>query len=131
MLPRYRDVIKKLTPDDFYDDLSETPSEGQLWMDWFIHHGVPPHTAHDDTIAYLKVLFNSRLLAHLITSVSHIALISIHWTSSYGKLQKQAVFADKPTNLDDIKQNEAQYIYLSSMYRLSLWEKLDKTLESR
>jgi len=36
MLPRYRDVIKNLTPDDFYDDLSETPSEGQLRMAWFI-----------------------------------------------------------------------------------------------
>jgi len=24
MLPRYRDVIKNFTPDDFYDDLSET-----------------------------------------------------------------------------------------------------------
>jgi len=61
---RYCDVIKNLTPDDFYDELSETLSDGQLRMAWFIQHGAPPHTAHDDTIAYLKELFNSHLLAH-------------------------------------------------------------------
>jgi len=30
MLPRYRDLIKNLILDDFYDDLSETLSEGTL-----------------------------------------------------------------------------------------------------
>jgi len=53
MLPHYRDIIKNLTPEDFYDDLSETFSKSQLQMAWFIQHGDPPHTAHDDTIAYL------------------------------------------------------------------------------
>jgi len=56
----------------------------------------------------------------LITSGSHIVLISIHWTSGYGELQKQTLFGDKPTTLEDIKQNVAQYIHLSSMYRLRL-----------
>jgi len=37
----------------------------------------------------------------------HIALISIYWTFGYGELQKQTVFADKPTAVDDIKQNVA------------------------
>jgi len=32
MLPRYHDVLKNLTPDDFYDGLSETLSKGQLRM---------------------------------------------------------------------------------------------------
>jgi len=64
MLPRYRDVIKNLTPDDFCDDLSETLSKGQLLMAWFIQHGAPLYTAHDNNIAYLKELFISRLLAH-------------------------------------------------------------------
>jgi len=47
---RYRDVIKNLIPDDFYDDLSETVTEGQFRMAWFMQHGAPPHTALD-TIA--------------------------------------------------------------------------------
>jgi len=60
-------------------------------------------------------------------SGSHIDLISIHWFSGYGELQKQAVFADKPATLDDIKQYMAQNIHLSSMYCLRLWKKLDKS----
>ena len=53
----YHDVIKL-----FYDDLLETLSEGQLQMAWFMQDGVPPHTAHE-TIAYLRGLFSTRLLA--------------------------------------------------------------------
>jgi len=26
-------------------------------MAWFMQHGAPPHTAHDNTITYLKELF--------------------------------------------------------------------------
>jgi len=37
------------------------------------------------------------------------------------------VFANKPATLDDIKQNVAQYIHLSSIYHLRVWEMLDKT----
>jgi len=50
----YRVIIKNLIPDDFYDDLSETPSEDQFRMAWFIQHEAP----------YLKEFFNSCLLAH-------------------------------------------------------------------
>jgi len=64
MLPRYRDVIKNLIPEDFHDDLSEILFESQLRMAWFIQHGASPYTAYDDTSAYLKELFNSRLLTH-------------------------------------------------------------------
>jgi len=63
-IAHYRDVIKNLTLNHFYGDLSETLSEGQLRMAWFMQHvGDPPNAAHD-TIAYLKELFNFRLLAH-------------------------------------------------------------------
>jgi len=54
----------RIWPDNFCDNLSETLSEGQLQTTWFIQHGAPPHTAHDDTTAYQKGLFNSRFLAH-------------------------------------------------------------------
>jgi len=40
------------------------PSESLLRMAWFIQYGDPPHTAHGDTIAFLKKLLNSCLLAH-------------------------------------------------------------------
>jgi len=55
MLPRYRDVIKNLSPDDFYDDFIRNPPslESQLQMAWFIQHGVPTDIAYDDNIAYL------------------------------------------------------------------------------
>jgi len=33
---------------------------------------------------------------------------------------KQTVFADKPTTLDDFKQDVPQYIHLFSMYRFKL-----------
>jgi len=60
----YRDVIKNLTLEDFYDDLSETLSEGQLRMAWFMQDGAPPHTVHD-TVVYLKELsILTRLLAN-------------------------------------------------------------------
>jgi len=80
---RYRDVIKNLTLGDFYDNLfdsrrfcdnlfyltlgdfydnvSETVFESLLQMAWFMQHGAPSHTVHDDTIAYVKELYNSRL----------------------------------------------------------------------
>jgi len=34
------------------------------WLLRFIQHGDSPDTVHDDTIAYLKELFGSRLLPH-------------------------------------------------------------------
>jgi len=33
-------------------------------MAWFMLHVAPTHTAYDDTIAYMKELFNFHLLVH-------------------------------------------------------------------
>jgi len=102
---RYRDVLKK-----FYDDLSDTLSEGQLRMAWFMQDGAPPHTAHE-TIAYLRGLFNTRLLAlgtdHEWSQHSPDLMVLDFWL--WGAAE-QSIFADKPMCLDDIKQNVAHYI---------------------
>ena len=102
---RYRDVIKI-----FYDDLSETLSEGQLPMAWFMQDGAPPHTAHE-TIAYLRGLFKTR---HLALGTDYewfphsLDLNSLDfWLRGAAK---QTKFADKPRSLDDIKQNVIHYI---------------------
>ena len=94
----------------FYDDLSETLSEGQLRMGWFMQDGAPPHTARE-TIAYLRGPFSTRLLA---LGIDH------EWFPHSPDLNpldfwlwgaaKQTIFADKPKSLDDIKQNVIHYI---------------------
>ena len=79
-------------------------------MTWFMQDGAPPHTAHE-TIAYLRGLFNTRLLA---LSTHH------EWSSHSPDLNpldfwlwgaaKQFIFAEKSRCLDDIKENVAHYI---------------------
>ena len=79
-------------------------------MAWFMQDGAPPHTAQE-TIAYLRGLFNTRLLA-LGTNYE--------WSPHSPDLNpldfwlwraaKQSIFAEKPRCLDDIKQNVAHYI---------------------
>ena len=94
----------------FYDDLLETLSEGQLQTAWFMQDGAPPHTAHE-TIAYLRGLFNTRLLA-LGTDhewYPHNADLNTLDFWLWGAT-KQTIFADKPRSLDDIKQNAIHYI---------------------
>jgi len=76
-------------------------------MAWFIQHGL--HLI----LPMMTQLLNCKsfsILTFLPTDQSgfHIALIPFHWTSGYGELQKQTVFADKPTTLDNIKQSIAQ-----------------------
>ena len=102
---RYRDVIAK-----FYDDLSATQLEGQHRMAWFMQDGAPPHTAQE-TIAYLRGLFNTRVLAFDTNQ---------EWSPHNPDLNpldfwlwgaaKQSIFAEKSRCLDDIKQNVAHYI---------------------
>ena len=76
-------------------------------MAWFMQDEAPPHTAHD-TIVYLIELFNFRLLAlgtdHEWAPHSPDLNPMDFWLSGAAK---QTVFIDKPTTLDDIKQNVA------------------------
>ena len=79
-------------------------------MAWFMQDEAPTHTAHE-TIAYLRGLFNTHLLA-LGTNHEwsrHSADLNPLDFWSWGAA-KQSIFAEKPRRLDDIKQNVAHYI---------------------
>lgn len=108
---RYRDVIRK-----FDNDVSAILSPNQRRNAWFMQDGAPPHTAHA-TLDYLKVLFQTRLLA---LGTDH------PWSPHSPDLNpldfwlwgaaKDVVYKDRPVNLNDLKTKITEYIQQISPY---------------
>ena len=102
---RYREVVRQ-----FHVDVNEILTPGQFRLAWFMQDGASPHTAHE-TIAYLQQLFRNRLLALGTTyewsphSPDLNPLDFWLWGAAKG-----SVFANKPENLFQLKQNVANYI---------------------
>lgn len=95
--------------DQFYGDLTQKLTQGQLRRAWFMQDGARPHTAHA-TLDHLGGLFQSRLIslntAHEWAphSPDLNPLDFWFWGAAKGK-----VYASRPQTLEDLKQNVADY----------------------
>lgn len=102
---RYRSVIRR-----FNTALTRLLSPNQRRQAWFMQDGAPPHTAHD-TIAFLKELFQTRLIA---LGTNHA------WAPHSPDLNpldfwlwgaaKDVVYKEKPATLRELKVNVTNYI---------------------
>ena len=94
----------------FHNDLAQKITPNQLSMNWFIQDDAPPQTA-GDTITFLRQLFRNHLIALGTThdwaphSPDLNPLDYWFWGASKG-----SVYTNRPTTLDDLKQEVSDYL---------------------